>query len=129
MSPWFLRCSAAAGVLSVVCLETGWVVTEVGRQPWTVVGLLLTRDAVTTSGNVWLFFAGTLLVLGAVGVAAIFVLLAMKGRWQAGADGGFDVPYGPDQPLEAALEPQRGPNDPVPGGGRAHEREEEVPSR
>ena len=96
----------------------------VGRRPV----LLLTRDAVTTSGNVWLFFAGTLLVLGAVGVAAIFVLLAMKGRWQAGADGGFDVPYGPDQPLDAALEPQRGPNDPVPGGGRAHE-PEEVPSR
>ena len=31
----------------------GWIVTEVGRQPWTVVGLLLTRDAVQTSGNLW----------------------------------------------------------------------------
>ncbi|MCW3044930.1 MAG: cytochrome d ubiquinol oxidase subunit [Actinobacteria bacterium] len=103
-SPWFLRCSAAAGILSVVCLETGWVVTEVGRQPWTVMGLLLTRDAVTTSGNVWFFFAGTVLVLGSVGVAAIFVLGAMKRRWQAGLDRGFDVPYGPDQPLEAAVE-------------------------
>jgi cytochrome d ubiquinol oxidase subunit I len=103
-NPWFLRCSAAAGILSVVCLETGWVVTEVGRQPWTVVGLLLTRDAVTTSGNVWPFFAGTVLVLGSVGVAAIFVLGAMKRRWQAGLDRGFDVPYGPGQPLEAAVE-------------------------
>jgi cytochrome d ubiquinol oxidase subunit I len=72
-------------------------VTEVGRQPWTVVGLLLTRDAVTTSGNVWLFFAGTVVVLSAVGVAAGFVLAAMKRRWQAGADRGFDVPYGPDR--------------------------------
>jgi cytochrome d ubiquinol oxidase subunit I len=69
-----------------------------------VVGLLLTRDAVTTSGNVWPFFAGTVLVLGSVGVAAIFVLGAMKRRWQAGLDRGFDVPYGPGQPLEAAVE-------------------------
>ena len=33
---WFYRCAAVAGVLSVFCLECGWIVTEVGRQPWIV---------------------------------------------------------------------------------------------
>jgi hypothetical protein len=37
-------------------------------------------------------------------VAAIFVLGAMKRRWKAGLDRGFDVPYGPGQPLEAEVE-------------------------
>jgi len=78
---WFLRAAAAAGVVSVVCLEAGWVVTEVGRQPWTVNGLLLTRDAVTTSGNVWPFFAATVVILTSVGVAAVLVLRAMSRRW------------------------------------------------
>src|SRR6476619_8403684 len=33
-SRWFLRLATAAGVTSVVVLEAGWVVSEVGRQPW-----------------------------------------------------------------------------------------------
>jgi cytochrome d ubiquinol oxidase subunit I len=86
---WFLRACAAAGVLSIICLECGWVVTEVGRQPWTVRGLLLTRDAVTTSGNVWWFFSGALIIYAAVGVAAILVLKTMRRRWST------PVPYGP----------------------------------
>jgi cytochrome bd ubiquinol oxidase subunit I len=87
---WFLRAAAVAGVVSVVSLESGWVVTEVGRQPWTVVGLLLTRDAVTTSGNMWAFFAGTLVLYAAVGTGAVYVLRSMRRRW---AD--VPVPYGP----------------------------------
>src|SRR4051795_5586210 len=35
-SRWFLRAAACAGVLGVVCMEAGWIVTEVGRQPWIV---------------------------------------------------------------------------------------------
>jgi cytochrome d ubiquinol oxidase subunit I len=86
---WFLRACAVAGVLSVVCLECGWVVTEVGRQPWTVRGMLLTRDAVTTSGNVWWFFTGALVIYAAVGTGAILVLKSMRRRWSTA------VPYGP----------------------------------
>jgi cytochrome d ubiquinol oxidase subunit I len=33
--------------LGFVAIEAGWVVTEVGRQPWIVQGVLYTRDAVT----------------------------------------------------------------------------------
>ena len=90
---WFLRAAAVAGALSVVSLECGWVVTEVGRQPWTVVGLLLTRDAVSTSGNMWFFFAGAVLIYVAVGTGALLVLRSMRRGW---ADAGtVGVPYGP----------------------------------
>src|SRR5690348_3742574 len=94
-SRWFLRAAAIAGAVSVVSLESGWVVTEVGRQPWTVVGLLLTRDAVTTSGNVWAFFAATLLIYAAVGTGAVLVLRVMRRRWAAGDSEAVEVPYGP----------------------------------
>jgi cytochrome bd ubiquinol oxidase subunit I len=103
---WFLRAAAVAGVVSVLSLESGWVVTEVGRQPWTVHGLLLTRDAVTTSGNVWAFFAGALLIYAGVGTAAVLVLRSMRRRWAGEPDDAVSVPYGP--------------------GGRGNSRESEV---
>jgi cytochrome d ubiquinol oxidase subunit I len=92
---WFLRCASLAGVAAVVTLEAGWVVTEVGRQPWTVVGLLLTRDAVTTSGNVWLFFAAVVVIFMAVAAGAVVVLRLLHHRWQSGAPAA--VPYGPPE--------------------------------
>ena len=33
---WFLRIATCAGVLAVIAMEAGWVVSEVGRQPWIV---------------------------------------------------------------------------------------------
>jgi cytochrome d ubiquinol oxidase subunit I len=88
-TPWFFRAAAVSGVLAIVCLEAGWVVTEVGRQPWTVRGLLLTRDAVTTSGNVWAFFSAALAIYIAVGAATVLVLRIMRRHWST------PVPYGP----------------------------------
>jgi cytochrome d ubiquinol oxidase subunit I len=101
-SRWFFRCAAVSGLLAVVALETGWVVTEVGRQPWTVVGLLLTRDAVTTSGNIWLFFAGTMVLYAAIGVATVLVLRLVRRRWQALGAPEIQAPYGPEQPEQPA---------------------------
>jgi cytochrome d ubiquinol oxidase subunit I len=46
-SPWFYRALVAAGPLSVVALIAGWVVTEVGRQPWVVYRVMPTSAAVT----------------------------------------------------------------------------------
>ena len=57
--------TAISGTVAMISLEAGWVTTEVGRQPWTVVGLLLTRDAVQTSGNLWPLFAGALIIYAA----------------------------------------------------------------
>jgi cytochrome d ubiquinol oxidase subunit I len=45
--PSLLRALVAAGPLGFVAIETGWVVTEVGRQPWIIYGVMRTRDAVT----------------------------------------------------------------------------------
>ena len=104
-SRWFLRATAIGGVAAVVALEAGWVVTEVGRQPWTVVGHLLTRDAVTRSGNIWLLFTATLALYLAVGAGTFYVLGLLRRRWrQQGytSDGAGDaeVPYGPSRARE-----------------------------
>jgi cytochrome d ubiquinol oxidase subunit I len=112
-SRWFLRGTAASGALAAIALEAGWVVTEVGRQPWTVRGYLFTRDAVTRSGNVWWFFAFILVIYAGVGYATVLVLAAMRRRWRTtGVDLG--VPYGPDETLEHAVPPVPvgGPNEP-----------------
>ncbi|HUK64544.1 MAG TPA: cytochrome ubiquinol oxidase subunit I, partial [Dongiaceae bacterium] len=44
---WFLRAVVLAGPLGFVAIETGWVVTELGRQPWVIYGVLRTADTVT----------------------------------------------------------------------------------
>lgn len=93
---WFLGAASLCGIVSILSLESGWVVTEVGRQPWIVVGLLRTRDAVTTQGNLWPTFAGVLVLYAAVGTGAIWVLLSMKRRWRKQGDENVHVPYGPD---------------------------------
>ncbi len=94
-NPWFLRSAAVAGLVSLLSLESGWVVTEVGRQPWTVVGLLLTRDAVATQGNLWPLFATVLAIYFCVGAGALFVLRTMRRRWAEEGTDAVAVPYGP----------------------------------
>jgi len=44
--------------LAFLALETGWVVTEVGRQPWIVYGLQRTADAVTPVPGLLLYLVG-----------------------------------------------------------------------
>ncbi len=46
---WFLRCCELASPLGFIAVLAGWAVTEVGRQPWTVYGLLRTADSVSPS--------------------------------------------------------------------------------
>jgi cytochrome d ubiquinol oxidase subunit I len=44
---WFLWLTMLCGPLGFVAIETGWTVTEVGRQPWVIYGIMRTADAVT----------------------------------------------------------------------------------
>lgn len=76
-SRWFLRAGAVSGAAAVLALESGWVVTEVGRQPWIVYGILRTSDAVNPApGLVW-GFALVAAVYVALTVATVYVLRRM----------------------------------------------------
>jgi cytochrome bd-type quinol oxidase subunit 1 len=44
---WLLRALVAPAPMGFICTEAGWVVTEVGRQPWVIYGVLRTAEAVT----------------------------------------------------------------------------------
>jgi cytochrome d ubiquinol oxidase subunit I len=69
-----LRAISLLGWLGFVALEAGWTVTEVGRQPWVVYGLVRTADSVTPMPNLifpFLLFTGLYLFLGVI----VFVLL------------------------------------------------------
>jgi cytochrome d ubiquinol oxidase subunit I len=46
-SKWFLRALILAAPLGFIAIETGWIVTEVGRQPWIIYGVMRTAEAVT----------------------------------------------------------------------------------
>ena len=44
---WLLRALVIAAPMGFIATEAGWVVTEVGRQPWIIYGIVRTADAVT----------------------------------------------------------------------------------
>jgi cytochrome bd ubiquinol oxidase subunit I len=56
-STWFYRALVVAGPLSVVALIAGWVVTEVGRQPWVVYRVMPTVAAVTGAHGIPIGYA------------------------------------------------------------------------
>jgi cytochrome d ubiquinol oxidase subunit I len=95
-SRWFLRAGAVAGVAAIVALECGWIVTEVGRQPWVVHGYLRTEDAVTTADGIWLTFAGVLVLYALLAAATVLVLRGMSRRWRDEVEE-RDLPYGPPE--------------------------------
>jgi cytochrome d ubiquinol oxidase subunit I len=102
-SRWFLRIAASAGVLSVITMEAGWVVSEVGRQPWIVYNLMTVEDAATGNTGVWITFIAVLVLYTGLGVTTVLILRGMSRRYreQEALGEGFedhDVPYGPDLP-------------------------------
>ena len=84
-SRWFLRVAAAAGVLSVITMEAGWVVSEVGRQPWIVYKKMQVEDAATANTGVWITFIGVVILYIGLGVTAILVLRMMSRRFRDGS--------------------------------------------
>ena len=93
----FLRAASIAGFLAILAMEAGWVVTEVGRQPWIVWGKLRTADAVTTAGGVEISLLAVTLLYLVLGITTIAVLRALSRRWNREAMSASDLPYGPEQ--------------------------------
>ena len=93
-SPGYLKVMLYAIPLPYLALEAGWMVTEVGRQPWIVYGLMRTRDAVSpiAASQVGVTLAAFILVYSLLGAVA-FYLMAKFAR------------QGPE-PAPAVAEPQ-----------------------
>jgi cytochrome d ubiquinol oxidase subunit I len=91
---WTLLAIAASGPLAFIANELGWMVTELGRQPWVIYGVLRTQDAITTAPGLGLMFTGFSLLY--VGLAAMTIWLLR--RLAAGAPASLDRPV----PLAAA---------------------------
>jgi cytochrome d ubiquinol oxidase subunit I len=92
----FLWIAASAGLLTYVAVEAGWIVTEVGRQPWIVYNFLRTSDAVTLADGVWVSFTVVLLLYLLLGIGTIAVLRAMSRRWRRDDETADEAaPYGP----------------------------------
>jgi cytochrome bd ubiquinol oxidase subunit I len=90
-SRWFYRAVVAAGPLALVALIAGWVVTEVGRQPWVVYGYMRTSEAVTGAGGVPVGYATLAIVYVGVAVAVVWILRRL-------ARAPLDVPASPAEP-------------------------------
>jgi cytochrome d ubiquinol oxidase subunit I len=64
----------------VVALEAGWITTEVGRQPWIVYQVQLTRDAVSTAPGLRYGFFAVVVVYTVLTVMTAYVLRRLTGR-------------------------------------------------
>jgi cytochrome d ubiquinol oxidase subunit I len=87
----------------VVTLEAGWVVSEVGRQPWIVYNLMKVDDAATANTGVWVTFILVAVLYLGLAVTTVLILRNMSRRYRRGGGGDDDVPYGPAGPTQAGV--------------------------
>jgi cytochrome d ubiquinol oxidase subunit I len=76
-SPFFLKIMVASIALPYIVVQLGWIVAEVGRQPWIVYGLLKTSDAVSRSistGQVVMSLIAFTLVYSLLGIVDVYLL-------------------------------------------------------
>jgi cytochrome d ubiquinol oxidase subunit I len=92
-SPWFYRAVVAAGPLSLVALISGWIVTEVGRQPWIVYELMRTEEAVTGAEGIPVGYAALVVVYIGLAAVAFYMLrrLARQGPEPEKGPGDIEV--------------------------------------
>ena len=70
---WLLWALVAATPLGMIAIETGWVVTEVGRQPWIIYGIMRTADAVTPVPGMVYHFVLFLVLYLALAVTTVWL--------------------------------------------------------
>jgi len=71
---WLLWLLVLCAPLGMIAIEAGWIVTEVGRQPWIIYGIMRTKDAVTpVPGMVYHFYLFLVLYLG-LAVTTVWLL-------------------------------------------------------
>lgn len=71
---WLMRAVALATPLGFLAVEAGWMVTELGRQPWVIYGVLRTADAVTPMPGLVVPFLTFTLLYCFLGVIVVWLL-------------------------------------------------------
>jgi cytochrome bd ubiquinol oxidase subunit I len=98
-SAWFYRVLVVCGPLAVVALICGWIVTEVGRQPWVVYGVMRTEEAVTGADGIPVGYATMAVVYVGLLGAVWWILRRLARAPLGGADD--PQPTGADEPAPA----------------------------
>jgi cytochrome d ubiquinol oxidase subunit I len=102
---WYLVLCQFTSCLGFIAVIAGWITTEVGRQPWTVYGLMRTADSYSpslTGANVLLsllLYIAVYLIIYPVGLSVM-----LRFVWRGPAASDDDAPIGsghPKSPIEA----------------------------
>jgi cytochrome bd ubiquinol oxidase subunit I len=108
----FLRCALWMGPSGLIAILAGWYTTEIGRQPWTIHGVLRTADAVSAHSTLQLGISLVLFVLVyffIFGVGIIYMLRLIRQGPAAipgtpPPSGGAGQLHQPMRPISAAQE-------------------------
>ncbi|MFZ1258272.1 MAG: cytochrome ubiquinol oxidase subunit I [Candidatus Saccharimonas sp.] len=80
---WLRKTLVMSGLVGLVMVELGWMITELGRQPWAVVGKQLTADAFTKDANIMqtgIIFPILFVILT---IASLYALSYTSRHWRA----------------------------------------------
>ncbi|HEX2817686.1 MAG TPA: cytochrome ubiquinol oxidase subunit I [Phenylobacterium sp.] len=79
---WFLRAAVAMGPAGFVAVVAGWIVAEVGRQPWVIYGVLRTADAVSpvTQGEVSVSLLAFMIIYAVIFSVGVLYILRLMGE-------------------------------------------------
>lgn len=82
-SNWLLKLFVIATPMGFIALEAGWTVTEVGRQPWIINGIMRTADAVTPMPGIaysFYLFTGVYISLSVIVSVLLYRQITMVGK-------------------------------------------------
>ncbi len=77
---WLMRAVAVASPMGFLCIEAGWTVTEVGRQPWVIYGVMRTADSVTPMPGLIVPFLVISALYCFLGVVVVWLLYDLVSR-------------------------------------------------
>ena len=86
---WFLRIAPWVVITPFLVNTAGWLLTESGRQPWIVQGLMTTSQAASpsvTSTDIWISLIVFVLLYAALGVADVYLMIRYGRRTLTGDD-------------------------------------------
>ncbi|HTR72893.1 MAG TPA: cytochrome ubiquinol oxidase subunit I, partial [Solirubrobacteraceae bacterium] len=87
---WFLRLAPWAVIAPFLMNTAGWMLTENGRQPWIVQGLMKTVNASSPSvstTDIWISLAAFVIVYSLLGAADLYLMLRYARKGLPGEDG------------------------------------------